>query len=166
MAGTRRASLHYYIILVMQLSAFGTTLRRKNIIAGANGRRALVFGYGMMLAIGFVLFLGEYAVYGTLHELALVTAVARSVHLIRVGGPEWLGKLRSKYILWGVAAVFLSVAQPKSHPFGVWLAEEPQSRVLRMVSLGLLAMQITYGFVVTNRQLQAQQALATKAKTA
>jgi hypothetical protein len=87
-----------------------------------------------------------------------------------VGGPDWLGIVRSKYILWGAAAVFMNLARssgPNLHPFGVWLAEEPQSRVVRLVSLGVLVLQVTYGFVVTKRRLLEQQASATtKAKVA
>jgi hypothetical protein len=168
-AGLRRASLHYYIILVVQLMAFMATLRRKNVLVGARGRRMFVFGYGLLLGISVVLGLFEYGVYSTPHELALLMAVNRAVHLIRVGGPEWLGILKSRYILWGVAVLFLNKARssgPNVLPFGLWLAEEPQSRVLRMVSVGLLTLQITHGFVVTNRQLQAPQTSATKAKTA
>jgi hypothetical protein len=171
LAGIRRSSTHYYVIMVMQISAFAATLRRKNIIVGANGRRALVFGYGAMLVIGTVLAFSDYVFHVTLHEIALLMAVSRSVHLIRVGGPDWLGIVRSKYILWGAAAVFLNLARssgPDLHPFGVWLAEEPQSRMVRLVSLGLLVVQVTYGFVVTKRRLLEQQASAasTKAKVA
>jgi hypothetical protein len=124
-----------------------------------------------MLVIGIVLALSEYLFHVTLHELALITAVARSVHLIRVGGPDWLGIMRSKYILWGAAAVFLNLARssgPNLHPFGVWLAEEPQSRMVRLFSLGVLVLQVAYGFVVSKRHfLEQQEVSATnKAKVA
>jgi hypothetical protein len=157
LAGTRRSSLHYWAMFVMQMSAFGTTLRRKNIVVGGQGRRTLVLAYGSMLFIGLVLHGTDFGRFSTLHELALTTAVSRSVHLIRVGGPAWLGVAKSKYILWGMAAVFLAQARssgPNPPPLGVWLAEEPQTRMVRVVSLGLLALQIAYGCVVSKRQLQ------------
>jgi hypothetical protein len=166
----RRSTLHYWMIFVIQSSAFGTTLRRRNIFVGRSGQRIMVFLYGTMLSVGLSLSVMEVACHASLHELALTTAVSRSIHLLRVGGPDWWGHrvYRSKYVLWGIAAMVLHVTRsvgPNPPPFGVWLSQEPQSRFVRLVSLIMLTAQIVYGFVVSRRQQLLRPAKTTMSST-
>jgi hypothetical protein len=167
----RRSTLHYWMIFVIQSSAFGTTLRRRNIFVGRAGQRIMVFLYGTLLSVGLCLSVMEVAYHASLHELALTTAVSRSVHLLRVGGPDdWWGHtvFRSKYVLWGIAAIVLHYTRsvgPNPPPFGVWLSQEPQSRFVRLVSLIMLTAQIVYGFVVSRRQQLLRPAKTTMSST-
>jgi hypothetical protein len=125
--GIRRYSVWFYLAMIVQVSPFLMTLRRKNLVSKAFG--VTMYGIGLVYAIGLVLY--EYsfhAPYGLNSFLCqdLITIVATWLRL----GPR-LPLLRyvqdNKYVMWFLLGLLLRYIRP-------WFdTEEPLSPNLNVV---------------------------------
>ncbi|GAX15932.1 hypothetical protein FisN_22Hu218 [Fistulifera solaris] len=91
LVGLRRCSLHYYMVMVVQVTAFLMTLRRKNLVSHETN----VILYALLLAGGFVVGIYETYVWDPAQELLWISAflgMTAAVLRILCG--------MNKYVIW------------------------------------------------------------------
>lgn len=101
--GIRRSTGHFYVIIVLQLSAFGATLRRKNILS----HRFAVIAYGVALFSSFIVVVSELRY--TYHARGALFLVGNCAAMLRLGPWPRSKRLstvtRNKYLIWSLMAV-------------------------------------------------------------
>ena len=101
--GIRRSTGPFNTIIVLQLSAFGATLRRKNLLS----HQFAVIGYGVALFSSFIVVMSELRF--TYHARGALFLVGNCAAMLRIGPWPQSRKLskvtRNKYLIWSLMAI-------------------------------------------------------------
>ena len=147
--GLRRSSLYFYMALVIQVTAFLMTLRRKNLVS----HELNTVLYGALLAGGFSMGVYECLCFttGTGHHdymtvIFSVSLIACTASLWRMGPwPAWMEPVRNKYLIWAVMYYCLKrFLRPVVENEGLG-AIVPTKEQVRWLALGQFAVMVIYG---------------------
>lgn len=94
LVGLKRNTFYFYTALVIQITPFIMTLRRKNLVTHSFN----VFAYGGLLLVGLCLGICEVLLRCNVLTLYIISLLGCTAALVRMKSPIYL--LRNKYILW------------------------------------------------------------------
>lgn len=140
--GFRRSSIYFYIMMVIQISAFLLTLRRKNLVSHSFN----LVCYGALLAGGFATGVQECCWVGNDPYVVapVLSLVACTAALLRMGPrPCWI---RNKYLVWGL--VYYGLENYLRPCMGEEKVSSAPLTKLQVIWIGWLefAIMIAYGF--------------------
>ena len=150
--GLRRSSLFFYIALVVQVTAFLMTLRRKNLVS----HEWNIVLYGALLAGGFAMGAYECVYFAAAtgrdqHDYNMtaifsLSLIACTASLWRMGPwPTWMDPLRNKYLVWTAMYYLLNrILRPvveNEGSGGIALSKE----TVQQLALGEFSVMVAYG---------------------
>jgi hypothetical protein len=137
--GDRRNSVYFYKVMVLQVTAFLLTLRRKNLVSHSLN----VVLYGALLAGGLGIGLYEYVGRRSGGDVDALIMVGSMAALWRMG--PWPSVLRNKYLIW--TTMHCIVLQLVLRPV---LEGDPSAFLtpmqVKLLSYSLFAGMVLYGF--------------------
>jgi hypothetical protein len=127
--------------MVVQLTPFLGTLRRKNLISNNFG----AFMYGLFLVTSYIISV-KYSPGGTLTQIRLTGCFAFAAAFWRMSTlPSWASWLQNKYLIWTVIGMVMHRTRPM---FDVWAIADVTTafRVGALVMATLGYYKINYGY--------------------
>lgn len=127
--------------MVVQLTPFLGTLRRKNLISNNFG----AFMYGLFLVTSYIISV-KFSPGGTLTQIRLTGCFAFAAAFWRMAPlPTWASWLQNKYLIWSVIGLMMHQTRPM---FEVWDIQNVTTafRIGALIMAGLGYYKINYGY--------------------